>query len=511
MSSAPLPRLAMAFLLCLATPLAAETPAQGFAKAAGTRATPSKLEFHDDPTDVTGKAWEFTKALIGASGVEGFGNAVDAVDFVKAGESDGYSPELVLTTAAKVVSANFSTKRAEELVGKLGQKEIFDYAKVIGLAVDPEDVAKSTKDIQRKLVEYMVETAPTVAVTAGSEGGLSAGHKLFLEVMGKACPPCDAAYKGYDLAAESARAFETAFENLETQKLFGDMAKSGWYREDEFKTYFTGNDAIKTEARKALEKMWEAAGKSGTPSDDDVMGFVYGRFERWQKEVADKKVLDAQMARIEPLFTSLSQTDKRWMYGDADEATWAEKYIADSLSLWKDAMGLKGNAPWPLGLGQKDVEAQLALLIKRMRMEGLSEAQIQWELRTLAAGWGWISKDKIGPKPETPRTEVERGIARRLPTLSITKLEAVLANAGVKPSADFLNCLCPNGFHYYNGADAKGPCRRIGSLGGVSWAGIDGRAIESCSASYPLADGRRVVGALADRLIEVRKAQRQKP
>lgn len=62
--------LALVLALPLAGPLCAETPAEGFAKAAGARTAITKLEFHDDPTDVTGKAWEFTKALVGASGVE---------------------------------------------------------------------------------------------------------------------------------------------------------------------------------------------------------------------------------------------------------------------------------------------------------------------------------------------------------------------------------------------------------------------------------------------------------
>lgn len=498
------------FLLALAIPLAAETPAQGFAKAAGVRTASSKLEFHDDPTDVAGKAWEFSKALIGASGVTGLNNAVDIVDFVKAGQADGYSPELILSTATKAVAANFSPKRAEELVSKLSESDKFKYAKLMGIEVG-ESLGDSTKDIQRKMVEYLVETAPAVAAAAGDKDALSAGQKLFLDVMGKACPPCDAAYKGYDLATEASRALETAFENMATQKLFGDMAKAGWYREDEFKLYFTGNDTIKAEAAKALAKMWQAAGKSGTPTDADVMGFVYNRFDRWQTEVADKKKLDAQIARIEPYFTGLDSADKGWMYGSGDETSWADKYIADYLHVWKDITGMKGNAPWPVGLGQAEVEQKMALLVKRWRIEGMSEEQIQWEMRRLAAGWGWVSKDKVGPKPESPRTQVERNIVTRLPGLSATKLQALLASAGITPSPDFLNCLCPNGFHSYTGPDAVQPCRRIGPLGGTDWAAVSGAAIEGCSAAFPLSDGRTVVNALADRLLQIRKAQKSGP
>ncbi|MGB8813463.1 MAG: hypothetical protein WCC57_09775 [Paracoccaceae bacterium] len=497
-------------LILLAHFASAETPKEGFAAAASAQTKVTNLEFHDDPTDVSGKAWEFTKALVGASGVKGLDNVMDAADFIKAGQKDGYSPELILTAGAKSISANFTTKRAEELVGKMSQSEMFKAAIVIGFEAK-DTSAETATAVQRRLVEYMVETAPAVAVTAGQEGALPAGQQLFLDIMGKACPPCDAAYKGYDLAAESSKALQIAFENEKTQAMFNQMKTAGWYREDEFAAGYTGNSTLQAEARTALETMWKAAGKTGTPTEDEVLGFVFDRFQRWQQEAADKAKLDEVITKIEPYYIGLAGYEKTSMYGPGDEATHAGAYINDYQTLWAELTGMKGNATWPFGLGQAGVEAQVAGLVKRWRYEGLSDEQIAWEMAKLGADWGWIAPDMVGPKPPSPLSQIEKGIAGRLPQLSVEKLGALLASAGITPTADFMNCMCPGGFHFYDGEDAMGPCRRIGSLGGVSWAGIDGNAVMGCSAAYPLPDGRTVTGALAAKLVDIRKAQQRAP
>lgn len=493
-------------LFLLVHSASAETPQEGFAKAASAHTKVTGLEFHDDPTDVTGKAWEFTKALVGASGMKGLDTAMDAVDFVKAGQKDGYSPELILTAGAKSISANFTTKRAEELVGKMSQTEMFKAAIVIGFETK-DTSAETAMAVQRRLVEYMLETAPAVAVTAGQEGALPAEQQLFLDIMGKACPPCDVAYKGYDLAAESSKALQIAFENEQTQAMFNQIKTADWYRDDEFKAGYTGNPTLQAEARKALETMWKAAGKTGTPTEDEVLGFVFNRYQQWQQEVVDKAKLDESITKIEPYFVGLSGSEKTSMYGPGDEATHAGAYIKDYQALWSELTGMKGNATWPFGVGKAGVEAHVAGLVKRWRYEGLSDEQIAWEMGKLGADWGWISPDKVGPKPPSPLSQVEKGIAGRLPQLSVEKLGALLASAGIVPPVDFMNCMCPGGFHFYNGEDAVMPCRRIGSLGGVSWAGIDGAAVMGCSAAYPMPDGRTVTGALAAKLLDIRKAQ----
>jgi hypothetical protein len=325
--------------------------------------------------------------------------------------------------------------------------------------------------------------------------------------MGKACPPCDVAYKGYDLAAESSKALQIAFENEKTQAMFNQMKTADWYRDDEFKAGYTGNPTLQSEARKALESMWKAAGKTSTPTEDEVLSFVFDRFQRWKQEVVNQEKLEESIAKIEPYFTGLSEAEKSSMYGAADEATWAANYIKDYQEIWAELTGKMGKAHWPLGLGKAGVEAQVASFVKRWKQEGLSDEQVAWELTKLGVEWNWLPKDKLGPKPIPPMVQIEGNIAKRLPELNAAKLGALLESAGISPTSDFLNCLCPGGTHYYTGKEATGPCRRIGPLGGESYFGIDGTAIMGCSAAYPMADGKTVTGALADKLLSIRKAR----
>jgi hypothetical protein len=98
------------------------------------------------------------------------------------------------------------------------------------------------------------------------------------------------------------------------------------------------------------------------------------------------------------------------------------------------------------------------------------------------------------------RDSAAKRVAQRLPGLTESKLGALLGQVGVTAPTEFLGCLCPNGFHYFNGPDAGGSCRRIGPLGGVSWAGFRADGWEACAKAYPLKDGRTVIDAIADAL-----------
>ncbi len=98
------------------------------------------------------------------------------------------------------------------------------------------------------------------------------------------------------------------------------------------------------------------------------------------------------------------------------------------------------------------------------------------------------------------RKDATTRVLDRLPTLNDSKLKAVLDRAGVSAPGEFMNCLCPNGFHYFSGPGATGPCRRIGPLGGPSWAGFNPNAWAACAKAHPLKDGRTIVDAIADTL-----------
>jgi hypothetical protein len=70
--------------------------------------------------------------------------------------------------------------------------------------------------------------------------------------------------------------------------------------------------------------------------------------------------------------------------------------------------------------------------------------------------------------------ELEKRMIEYLAALDKPKLDEVCKRLGVEPSAELQKCLCPteHGFHYNPGS--AGPCKRIGSLGGESWAPFSG-------------------------------------
>ena len=100
------------------------------------------------------------------------------------------------------------------------------------------------------------------------------------------------------------------------------------------------------------------------------------------------------------------------------------------------------------------------------------------------------------------RNSAAKRVLDRLPKLTSEKLKALFDRAGVKPTDAFYGCLCPNGFHLYSALDG-GPCRRIGPLGGVSFASYDSGAWAACAAANRLPDGRTVVDAVADTLMGI--------
>ena len=108
------------------------------------------------------------------------------------------------------------------------------------------------------------------------------------------------------------------------------------------------------------------------------------------------------------------------------------------------------------------------------------------------------------------RSALVNRVRERLPKLNVEKLTALMTRAGIASADEFLNCLCQDGhgFHYYKGADAGGPCRRIGPLGGVSWSGFRVKDYSGCAKAFPLKDGRTVIDAIADTAMGIRIDQK---
>lgn len=108
--------------------------------------------------------------------------------------------------------------------------------------------------------------------------------------------------------------------------------------------------------------------------------------------------------------------------------------------------------------------------------------------------------DVAAADPATPEQVQERQrkmVAQELSKLNADMLTLLFNHIGITPSVDFNNCMCPGGFHAYAGADAGGPCRRIGPLGGTSWTGYDMNTLLGCAASVPLADGSNLLDKVA--------------
>ncbi len=249
------------------------------------------------------------------------------------------------------------------------------------------------------------------------------------------------------------------------------------------------------------------------------MDFIYDRYVRWQAEIKNRQDEAATLANVEDEYLKLAGYEKRDMFGDGSEAQWAGAYMNNFMGIYRDLVSYRGDAVWPPGArnGRAAVEAAAAYMLTRKLRDGISNEQYEYEKRKLLASWGWLSPDKVGnpPPPKPPKDDRDTIMDRlnvRLPTLDAQKLGALFDRVGIKPSAEFFNCMCPqsDGFHYYNAPDAGGPCRRIGPLGGVSWAGFASSSMKTCADMYRLEDGRSVFDALANSISDLQAAQGRK-
>jgi hypothetical protein len=93
-------------------------------------------------------------------------------------------------------------------------------------------------------------------------------------------------------------------------------------------------------------------------------------------------------------------------------------------------------------------------------------------------------------------TSADQAVIDYLSNLDAAKLDVLFKHVGIAPSAEFLDCLCAAGYHYF-GTDGE-PCRRTGPLGGVETRGLDMARSQSCAIAFPLADGRTVLEAVTE-------------
>lgn len=497
-------RVIAAVAACLATLaggplLAAPDASQAFDDAVGEYSTAEEVAFSDDHTNVGGKAYDFAKATLQWFGVPG--TVVDSADFVRSASKEGINSVNALTLVAKTVARHVPTRQFEAVIKKLDQRQLLEVAERLHLG--------RATDLQKTVLKYLIETGPKAAGQAEGGAPSEALATVLVDVMKEACKTCGVAWTGYELAVEAKKAAEMAFDTAATQRMFSEMNKAGWYRLDEFQQYFSGGEILKDEARKALGLM-HASQDLPQPTDDQVMEYIFTRYQRWQTEIADRKRDAEVLAELKDTYVGLLSYEKEEMFGTGTEADWATRFAAGYMPLYNEFISYRGNKPWPFGLGQETVRNAVFNVLRDKLRGNLTEEEAAYEMRSYLYEWGWISLEERGEKPDRApkddRQAIINRIEERLPNLSADKLGALFENIGIQPSVDFYNCLCTAGYHYYTGPDAGGPCRRIGPLGGVDWSGLDASSWQSCGAAYPLPDGRNLVDAIADS-VEARRKQ----
>ena len=496
---------AMAGVALAACPAQADLASDAYDQQLAAYRNVKAVHFHDDTADVAGKAYDFTKATLKAFGVPGV--ILDTADFARSVKNEGAGWHNSLTYVASVIARKVPTEKFKAIIGKMKEKDLLELAERLHIG--------KTGELQKAVLDYLTSTAPQALEQGVDSSASDAAATVFISAMTKMCKTCGAAYYGYKLAVEAQKAVVIAFDNEETEKLFNDFDRNGIYDRQAFKDGFVGSRTEFEGARKALTALYASQNRP-PPTEGQLMDFIYDRYQRWQTEIKDRQDDAATLAAVEDQYLKLAGYEKRNMFGDGAEAQWASAYMSNFMNVYRDLVSYRDDADWPPGArdGRATIEAAAADLLKRRLNDGISHEQYEYEKRKLLASCGWISPDEVGnPPPALPpkddRASIVQRLEDRLPKLDQSKMSALFDRVGIKPSPEFYDCMCPqsDGFHYYVGPDAGGPCRRIGSLGGVSWTGFNSGNMKSCAGAHRLDDGRSVFDALADSIAGLQAAQ----
>ncbi len=429
----------------------------------------ARIKFRDDHTDVGGKGYELAKATIDWFGVPG--EVLDVADFARSVKNEGIGLHNTSTLIAKIVASRVSTKQFESIVKKMDEKELLEIAKRVNLG--------TTGDLQKAVLEYLTETAPNVAaqVSEGTTG--DAATTLFLDVVTKMCKTCGLAQKSYEFAVEASMAAEIAFDNENTQSMFSQMAHLGYHQFADFQTEYVMSDVHKNEARKALTLAYQAAGRKEPPTEEEVDRYIFDRYQRWQSEIQTRAEDAAVLAELKGDYLKLLRYEKEAIFGPGTEADWASRYMASYIGLYNGMVAMKGDRPWPFGLGREEVRFAVHDLLKRRKSGKLTDEELGYEMRKLAAKWGWIPESKVGPpppkpapvvvRPQEPREIIEARIWSRLPNLNHAKLTALAESRNISLPTTFMHCLCQSrgimgaglGYHPepWGDCDNNDPCK----------------------------------------------------
>jgi hypothetical protein len=301
------------------------------------------------------------------------------------------------------------------------------------------------------------------------------------------------------LAVESGKAAQNFVVNQQVQSMYAiwkdQIVKNGGQGANDFETALTiqGYSSVLQTAKPLIRAAKGLKDDQGI-SDDQAKTYLFGLFEKWRQadDTAGKQAdglskasaafakttcraeLESEVSPKGAACEKELQLFKR--YADLDAQ------VRGRVNAWMRP-GNSCNAP-------AAIDSQTGALVCQLLRYG--EDAYKTSLGKYLEGCGLLDYAK-------DRNNAAKRVLDRLPQLTMSKLKALFDRAGVKPTDAFYGCLCPNGFHLYNGPDGR-PCRRIGPLGGVSFAGYDPGAWAACAAANRLPDGRTVVDAVADTL-----------
>ena len=416
-------------------------------------AKPRIIKFRDDPTDVSGKAYDLAKATLSWFGV--VGNVIDAADFARSVKNEGINSVNIATYLSKIAVGNISNQRLSDYLNKMEDKDVIKLLSKHGI-VDPD-----VNNYQRYLLDYISETGPKALAEDDSS---KAYEGILIDVVTKVCPPCDVAHKSFELAKESAKAAELFFDNKLTQELFEHMDKDMQVDQQiDFIREFSKNRNWTDEAEKALS-LYHKSANLPSPTYDEVLSYIFKRYERWQ---AERQVLqdEAEMLKqVKAEYLRLDYYDRKILFGQGDEELWADKFMSTYTNLYNQVISQKEEGFWTLECGRESVRVEVFHLLQKYFRNKLTSEQLAYEKKIVAAKCRWISDNEVGESPykkekvsslikpiqkncaseKTIEDKRKCKIMNRLIAFNHTKFLKVLNTLKVKSSKSFLNCLCSN-------------------------------------------------------------------
>ena len=486
-------RLLFLIALLPAGPSVAENTSDAYDQQLKDYAKVKQVVFRDDHTDVGGKAYDFAKATLNWFNVPG--QILDVADFARSVKNDGIDGTNTLTLAAKLFASKVAVEKIGDSIRKMPKGDLINLAKKLG-------VSSKGGDLQKNILELMAETAPNAASTANEGNRRKAAAIILVDVVTKFCKTCDVAHKGYRLAKEAAKAADIAFDNTKTQAIFANITKAQADNYEDFQQSFVGQDSLKSGARKALALIHESREMS-PPSDDEVMKYIFQRYQGWQRETKARAEEAELLANVKDKYLNLTEGRKQAMFGDGTEEDWTRAFMSNYADLYRKVAGLKGDKPWPLG-GQKLAQRKIFDLLQKTLTQRMTAGEREYESRRLAASWGWIPQSEVGNPPPSwnqkqfqSKAEQLAHIGDRLSKLNYKKLMSIMDYMHVELPDDFMRCLCSInpagtgsvGYIKTPRKDCPGPCTG-GVINCVSWTPrADAEGWKSCMGSVRMSDG----------------------